>query len=91
VGLARGARFQMRSTHGAAIESSIGERIYTGLFKSSYVGGGGVLESRVSLNPDPAVKPAAQVVRSREQPHVRLRNSFTHTIPGTLPVLVVGL
>ena len=50
--VARGARFQMRAAHGAAIEASIGERIYTGLFKSSYVGRGGV-EPRVSLNPDP--------------------------------------
>ena len=41
----------MRAAHGAAIEASIGERIYTGLFKSSYVGRGGV-EPRVSLDPN---------------------------------------
>ena len=51
--VARGARFQMRAAHGAAIEASIGEQIYTGLFKSSYVGRGGV-EPRVSLDPDPS-------------------------------------
>ena len=38
--VARGARFQTRAAHGYAIEASLGERIYTGLFKSSYVGRG---------------------------------------------------
>ena len=52
--VARGARFQARSAHGSAIEASIGEQIYTGLFKSSYrptSDGGGVVP-RVSLDPD---------------------------------------
>ena len=55
--VARGARFQMRAAHAAALEASIGERIYTGLFKSSYVGRGGV-EPRVSPDPNPTVEAA---------------------------------
>ena len=57
--VARGARFHMRAAHGAAIEASIGERIYTGLFKSSYVGRGGV-EPRVSPDTNPSEDSAGE-------------------------------
>jgi hypothetical protein len=52
--VARGARFQTRSAHGMALAASIGKQIYTGLFKSSYVGRGGV-EPHASADPDPTV------------------------------------
>ena len=50
--VARGARFQMRAAHGMALSTAIGKQIYTGLFKSSYVGRGGV-EPHASADPDP--------------------------------------
>ena len=56
--VARGARFQTRLAHGSALAATIGKQIYAGLFKSSYVGRGGV-EPHGSTDPDPAVAPAA--------------------------------
>jgi hypothetical protein len=63
--VARGARFQVRSAHGAAISASMGEQIYTGLFKSSYVGSGDVVP-HVSLDHNPTGKPVARVTGDRD-------------------------
>ena len=80
--VARGARFQMRAAHGMALSTAIGKQIYTGLFKSSYVGRGGV-EPHASADPDPtkSSRGGAEGSRAAAESAARIRQAAAAPLP----------